>query len=165
MASKIIKDALPSHLKPSNGSADAAGRHHGKSQSHVVSKPSFSLSRSIGTAAAMVRAVAAAAAAAVTMDSKLLSPGRGSWRLQEHFSHERGGRTFYKQLSGESVPVSELKKARWLRAASRLKTLYTTSGSATRVCAGDFSACFAPGGHIACHARACVRAQVPRGAL
>ncbi|EME83487.1 uncharacterized protein MYCFIDRAFT_88125 [Pseudocercospora fijiensis CIRAD86] len=36
MASKI-KDALPSHLKPTNGSADNAdGRHHGKSQSHVA---------------------------------------------------------------------------------------------------------------------------------
>lgn len=36
MASKI-KDALPAHLKPSNGS-DGGDRHHGKSQSHVVSQ-------------------------------------------------------------------------------------------------------------------------------
>lgn len=35
MASKI-KDALPAHMKPSNG-AEGAERHHGKSQSHVVS--------------------------------------------------------------------------------------------------------------------------------
>jgi hypothetical protein len=30
-----IKDALPSHLKPGNGAEGE--RHHGKSQSHVVS--------------------------------------------------------------------------------------------------------------------------------
>lgn len=34
MASKI-KDALPAHMKPSNGTDGE--RHHGKSQSHVVS--------------------------------------------------------------------------------------------------------------------------------
>lgn len=32
-----LKDALPARLKPSNGEAE--GRHHGKSQSHVVSFP------------------------------------------------------------------------------------------------------------------------------
>lgn len=40
MAQKI-KDALPSHLKPSSNGGDEGGdfarRHHGKSQSHVVS--------------------------------------------------------------------------------------------------------------------------------
>lgn len=30
-----IKDALPTHLKPGNGAE--GDRHHGKSQSHVVS--------------------------------------------------------------------------------------------------------------------------------
>ena len=35
------KTALPSHLKPANGSEPAAERHHGKSQSHVVSRRSF----------------------------------------------------------------------------------------------------------------------------
>lgn len=33
----IIKDALPARLKSSNGEAEA--RHHGKTQSHVVSFP------------------------------------------------------------------------------------------------------------------------------
>lgn len=46
------KSALPSHLKPSNGSADGfdSARHHGKSQSHVVSRRSFH-TRGTGTAA------------------------------------------------------------------------------------------------------------------
>lgn len=35
MASRI-KDALPSHLKPSSAE-DGFGRHHGKTQSHMVS--------------------------------------------------------------------------------------------------------------------------------
>ena len=36
MASKI-KDALPSHLKPAANGSEGGDRHHGKSQSHVVS--------------------------------------------------------------------------------------------------------------------------------
>lgn len=42
----IIKDALPARLKPSNGEAE--GRHHGKTQSHVVSLPPLHFSEVAG---------------------------------------------------------------------------------------------------------------------
>jgi hypothetical protein len=32
-----LKSALPSHLKPGNGDAEFARKHHGKTQSHMVS--------------------------------------------------------------------------------------------------------------------------------
>lgn len=42
MASAQTKSAIPSHLKnAANGSDGFAERHHGKSQSHVVSPASF----------------------------------------------------------------------------------------------------------------------------
>lgn len=39
MAAQAIKSAIPSHLKPGNGDAEAefTGKHHGKTRSHMVS--------------------------------------------------------------------------------------------------------------------------------
>lgn len=41
MAAQAIKSAIPSHLKPGNGDAEAefANKHHGKTRSHMVSPP------------------------------------------------------------------------------------------------------------------------------